>query len=82
MYQQISVSYPYFTFIRHGLQPVEGRKNKAPWNQVKPGQIVQLVCTQNIENTFYAEVIATRVYPKGITNGLDPLDRYILGEIG
>ena len=80
MYQQISVSYPYFILIHQGLQPVEGRKNKAPWNQLKPGPGSSAGLYSEYRNTFYCEVIATRVYPKGIIDGLDLFDRYILGE--
>lgn len=38
---EITVSEPWFTFIREGRKTVEGRKNNPPWSNIKSGDVLQ-----------------------------------------
>ena len=53
-------SEPYFSYIREGIKPVEGRKNKPEYRQIKPGDLIEFVSER--KDSFRAVVSEVRKY--------------------
>jgi ASC-1-like (ASCH) protein len=51
---------PWFSLIRQGKKPVEGRKNTHSYRAIKPGDRINFM---NGEENFLAEVLEIRNYP-------------------
>lgn len=64
---------PYFSLIKSGKKPVEGRKNSPTWSKIKPGDLIEIECSGKESFT----VLVT-----GITKYIseDPLHDYLVGE--
>jgi ASC-1-like (ASCH) protein len=50
---------PWFSFIRQGVKPVEGRKNSPKYQQIKPGDIIDF---SNGKENFLAIVTKIKSY--------------------
>lgn len=77
---KIEVSEPWFTHIREGRKPVEGRKASPTWTGVKVGDILAFhspaVLGRDPSEPFKAEVTAITKYEPGP----NALRRYLEGE--
>jgi ASC-1-like (ASCH) protein len=50
---------PWFSLIRQGVKPVEGRKNSPKYQHIRPGDTIQFI---NGEDNFLARVIEIKSY--------------------
>lgn len=71
---RIECSEPWFTHIREGRKPVEGRKASPTWAGLAPGDRLQFVSVSG--ESFAAEVTGVRRYGPGP----GALRRYLEGE--
>lgn len=56
---QLTCDEPWFSLIRAGLKPVEGRKNSSKYQKIKKGDLINF---QNGKESFLAEVTEVKFY--------------------
>lgn len=57
---QLTCDEPWFSFLRKGIKPVEGRKNSPKYQKIKVGDFIDF---SNGKENFLALVVEIRAYP-------------------
>lgn len=76
----IDCSEPWFSLIKQGVKPVEGRKGTPTWSSIKIGDLIIFRDPDDHKKTFEAKVTGINKYLKSVDSQDDPLDQYLKGE--